>query len=159
MDTQTLSLFENDSMLGTMREDLPLADKAGAGHFQSSTPVTVSDQATQPALPDQIGESPFPPSHIRQFSLIESDSPSEQTNGSQSLLQTSAATRDAHFNTACELSKALHEMSRRERFLEGHARRVPKGVSPQQVHRVGNAIFDHLLASLREQVKAETEVH
>ena len=68
----------------------------------------------------------------------------------QAQVKQAQVVEDRHMQAAWQLSKALKAAK------NGHkaGRRVAR-LTPGQRHQVGNAICEHLLASLRQQVDAE----
>jgi len=67
---------------------------------------------------------------------------------SSSLIESAA--EDVHMRTAWQLARAL-----KANKVQRQAGRKPPKLSSVQRHKVGNAICEHLLASLREQVVSE----
>lgn len=70
----------------------------------------------------------------------------------------SSETCDPHLSTAMRLSEALKEAHERQIYLHRRKRSPLEGrvtLNERDEQRIGNAICDHLLASLRAQVHTE----
>ena len=92
-----------------------------------------------------VEETTVEPKQAPQSSIGSGSDASRQGNPTSIL-----AMQDRHMQAAWQLSKALKAAK------NGHksGRKIAK-LTPGQRHQVGNAICEHLLASLRQQVDAE----
>ena len=121
-----------------MGETLPLFESAGFAGSEFGQP-----------LPQSLREQSLREQSLREQSLREQPLQGQVPIG---LVQGSREQRgDRHMHVAWHLSNALKA---------GKAGRRPDGskakLTASQKRQVGNAICEHLLASLREQVSAET---